>query len=311
MKKTIALILVMLMCLSGFACASEERAEFDAACALLEAGDYDGAIAAFTSIGLYQEISEKLAEAKRLKDEQSAGFLYGNWIDLRNDVTYTFAPNGEGHTSKDSSLSYTCEDGMVRITQPWIREFAIAEINGVTHLQAEGYDLIREEDYAVAGPQTVEITSENWETYFEVREAVHVETKNAFGEYEFVSVGYGVFLRPEYQQRVGNLKKDVQVYFKYSEADDTVCHHVEFNAETFELTVGEPDEFWGTRGEHTGTISVQYWDPSVPYWTDTQFAGYIAAGYTEAVSPTEDGLIWEPIEDFTITDAIGTLKLLP
>ncbi len=311
MKKTIALILAMLVCLGGFACASEEDEAFNAACALLEAGDYDGAIAAFSSIGRYQEIAAKIAEAQSLKDAQNAGFLYGTWINLCNDYMYTFAPGGEGHSSGGNDFLYTCEDGMVKITQPWMKDYEIVEINGIIHLQAEGYDLIREADYAVAGPKTVEITMENWETYFEVREAIIAQSLNAFGEFEMIEVGYGVFLRPEYEQRVANLYDDVQVSFKcFASENINESWYVEFNAETLELTVGEPAHKDNTQGL-SETINTGYSEMLFSIDAKMNFAEHIVAPYTRMIHSTDEGLVWWPIEDFAITNAAGTLKMLP
>ena len=73
----LCLLLSLVMCLTLAACASKEDKAFDEANALLEAGDYEGAIAAFSAIGRYQEISAKIAEATQLLDESNAGFLYG------------------------------------------------------------------------------------------------------------------------------------------------------------------------------------------------------------------------------------------
>ena len=84
-KRFLTLILALVMCLAMTSCASEEDKAFEAADALLAAGDYEGAIAAFSSIGRYAEISEKIYEAEmlRIEAERLAGAanadpLYGN-----------------------------------------------------------------------------------------------------------------------------------------------------------------------------------------------------------------------------------------
>ena len=72
MKKTLRMLLCLVMalvlCIGLCACASEEDKAFEAANALLEAGDYDGAIAAFSAIGRYQEISAKIDRMELIVD---------------------------------------------------------------------------------------------------------------------------------------------------------------------------------------------------------------------------------------------------
>ena len=59
MKRLIALALILMMCLGMTACgASEDEKAFEEANALLDSGDYEGALEKFYSIGLYNQTAE-------------------------------------------------------------------------------------------------------------------------------------------------------------------------------------------------------------------------------------------------------------
>ena len=107
-KKIIAILLLATLILSLVACgqantdpqnaederipmASKEELEaFDAACALMESGDYVRAIDAFAGIPLYWEIQKKITEANR---------AIGGSVENNNDLTDPInPPNGEAVT---------------------------------------------------------------------------------------------------------------------------------------------------------------------------------------------------------------------
>ena len=105
MKQTISLLLALALCLSLCACGEAAPQEttidpevqaFQDAEALLEAGEYEAAIAAFSAIGNYQQIADKIAEAETLLDEQRNSFLYGNWKDLNSLTEVSFDESGMG-----------------------------------------------------------------------------------------------------------------------------------------------------------------------------------------------------------------------
>ena len=138
MKKHIRILSVILalsLCVSMAACSSDDKA-FEEADALLTAGDYDGAIAAFSAIGRYEEISAKIAEAEKLRNEANMGFLFGTWKDLssdqtltlREDSTYMLVAGAETWTG-----TYTYENNVVTISQPIVLSFELVNDEDITH----------------------------------------------------------------------------------------------------------------------------------------------------------------------------------
>ena len=263
-NKIVSLLLAIAMCLSLAACASKDDKAFEEANALLEAGDYDGAIAAFSAIGRYQEISSKIEEATKLREEANAGFLFGTWMDLNSNAVFTFAPGGTATlTSYDSvtALEYEYANDTVTITAPIVMKMNVAEVDGIQHITLENYDLISEADYAVHGPKPVEITLENWAEYFEIREAKYVWF-NPFGDLESSSPGYGIFLKDEYYDRLANSYEAVQVDFEVTY--DEICYKAEgYESDNFDYNL---------LGEYTLTPT----DP--PYWADKPETGLTATG---------------------------------
>ena len=228
-KRFLTLILALVMCLAMTACASEEDKAFEAADALLAAGDYEGAIAAFSSIGRYAEISEKIYEAEmlRIEAERLAGAanaepLYGNWINTKGDVvgtdiTLAINPDGNctlvwGETVTDSS--YRCSDNLFTIDMMVI-DLKIEVIEGITHLIYDEYnmDFVSEADYPAFAPQDIEITLDNWQDYFEMKETKSIQV-NAFGEVSYVQPAVGIFLKEEHYDRLLENYWDMELAFE-------------------------------------------------------------------------------------------------
>ena len=230
-KRFLSLILALVLCLAMTACASEEDKAFEAADALLAAGDYEGAIAAFSAIGRYQEISEKIYEAEMLRMEAerlsgiaNAEAFFGNWINISpyyTEATVTLVLHADGigtmswgEDSYDSNFSY--KDNTISLDNP-IMELKINEINGITHLISEEYnmDFVSEADSAAFTPVDIEITLDNWQEYFEMKE-VNSITVNDFGEVSYVQPSIGIFLKDEHYSRLLENYWDLEISFELS-----------------------------------------------------------------------------------------------
>lgn len=228
-KRFLTLILALVMCLAMTACASEEDKAFEAADALLAAGDYEGAIAAFSSIGRYAEISEKIYEAEMLRMEAerlsgiaNAEAFFGNWINISpyyTEATVTLVLHADGigtmswgEDSYDSNFSY--KDNTISLDNP-IMELKINEINGITHLISEEYnmDFVSEADSAAFTPVDIEITLDNWQDYFEMKETKSIQV-NAFGEVSYVQPAVGIFLKEEHYDRLLENYWDMELAFE-------------------------------------------------------------------------------------------------
>ncbi len=297
MKKIISLILALVMCLSLAACASEEDKAFEAANALLEAGDYDGAIAAFTAIGRYQEITDKIAQAKQMKSDAEMGFLYGMWMNTTSSEHLIFGEDGiviYGSNTESYNWPYSMEEGVIRIDGMITIRLNVSETDGCTHLTGDNFDFIREEDYAKFGPQPVEITMENWSEYFELRETPNVHI-NDFGEIVGRDHSYGIFLKDEYYNRLADNYEAVNVNFELT-YDEACFKATDYNKETFDSAfIGDltfesckGPTWWEPESGQTTTATVydqRTWEDTKyqqdPYYQKVAAQFYMSNGWSE------------------------------
>jgi len=274
-KKLIFLCLALVLCLSLAACASEEDKAFEAANALLEAGDYDGAIAAFTAIGRYQEINDKINEAIKLREEANVGFLLGTWKDVVSGHTFQFETEGKAlltsayGQSEITSLEYSYSEGTVRITAPIVLPLQVVEMDGVTHLVDVNnqYDLVPEAEYEALAPIVVEITMDNWQEYFELREVEDVQ-ENTFGEAEYRQPGYAVFLKDEYVERLVTDYNAKPIGFELQYDECMYMITGDFLSGEYELTEGKP--WWQSDPLGQGlTATTEVWDRRTGVYSET------------------------------------------
>ena len=246
-KRLLSLILALVMCLAMTACASEEDKAFEAADALLAAGDYEGAIAAFSAIGRYQEITEKIAEAEKLHQEAerlanlaNAEGLFGHWINIKTNfidkITLTLNNDGSSVLVWGDDVynsNFNCVNKAISIYDPYF-EFKIQQYDGITHLVSEdmGLDLVPEANYSAYELQEIAITADNWHEYFEIKEVNGIR-KNGFGEIEAVYPTVGIFLKEEYYSRLPEYIENMNISFEvsYDETPYVVpnCKPEEFN----------------------------------------------------------------------------------
>lgn len=225
MKKQICLLLTMLLLLCLCACTKETPADPEAealaaADALLQAGDYEAAIQAYSDIGTYQTIAariaeaeQKLAEQKQAEEEASLGFLFGTWKDLNSEAVITFrennqavlVENGYDGTQQSYEMVYEKREGELYLTF-FNGAVPVEERDGVTHLNArayggQSYDFVTEAAYETLGPEMVTVTMENWQEYFEIV-SFPGWTENDFGETDGFEWITALYIREEYADRV-------------------------------------------------------------------------------------------------------------
>jgi hypothetical protein len=87
---------------------------------------------------------------------------------------------------------------------------------------------------ACGSTDSIEITQDNWEDYFEVKLIVE-ESKNAFDEVEMIYLQNIFTLKDDYTDRF----KDADIAVEFEETCTSVCS-IEYNTETKELIIGEP-----------------------------------------------------------------------
>lgn len=286
--KKIALLLAIAIILTMTGCASEDSKAMDAANALLEAGDYAGAIEAYGAISSYQDVSaqiaaaadglikageyekamellssvngyqviaDKMAEAEKLLQEQNAGFLYGTWKNLYSDAVLTMHEDGTGVlTTEDNTydIRYTYEDGILTLDNPVTFVLTVSEENGICHLinDVNSMNFVTEADYEEVGPREVEITMENWEQYFELK---HVRSLlyDQFGEPTAAAFNYAIYLKEEYVEKLAGGDQGLHDLVFKLEFDQT--HRYVTNVTSDDYVVGDI-QFSNESQTNTATI---------------------------------------------------------
>lgn len=188
---------------------------------------------------IQEKIDEAAAgiEAQRLAEEEAAkqallqqvGFLYGTtWRDTRSTAELTFGEcqdngtgsfTGEVHyldwidstTKREADYPWTMVEGEIYVSYLPVlgREnipedgflFTVEERDGVTHLLVGECDFVRTEDYGPYEPAAVEITIDNWQDYFEIKEGLEWEYDD-FGVCDGVRIITAVCLKEAYQDRL-------------------------------------------------------------------------------------------------------------
>ena len=324
--RVLSLILALSLCLSMAACSSDDKA-FEEADALLAAGDYDGAIAAFSAIGRYEEISAKIAEAEKLRNDANMGFLFGVWKDikgvnntqmltLREDGSFVLAINELTYTG-----TYTYENNTVTISQPLVLSFDLVSDNDVVHLVCStNGDFVPEANYDALCAKEIEITMDNWQEYFELKEVndIHV---NEFGEVSSVRPSVGIFLKEEYYSRLPEYYYDVGISFEitYDEAKYQLlgCTPDDFKDEfigEYERVLTEPAR-WDNLETGCTEILTVYDNRNDTYIAEqSPFFNTISAersiGYTGLIE-LEHTPIYYGWTNIQVSRVIGTLKLFP
>lgn len=169
--------------------------------------------------------------------------------------------------------------------------------------------LVSEADYEQFVPDVIEITMENYEEYFELRESIELYA-NEFDEVEAYYIGYGLFLKDEYVSRLANLQ---DVSFEL-EADQEF-RVVELDEATGAYTVGEvyEDYNWDWSGGKHNVFSASVMDRR--NWNDDprctfyqQICGVVSNGMT--TSDYDTGIRYHCVlENPVITRIQGTIEL--
>lgn len=211
--------------------------------ALVQAGSYDEALALLASLGGYQQVADKVAAVEELRQQADVGFLLGTWKNIPSDLELTFEADGTGiigSYGERFSLTYRHSDGIVNVLSPMPFSLDVTEKDGVIHLigntNSLALDLVPEANYEALAPQTVEISIDNWDTYFELRETFN-GYRNEFGEYVYRMPTYGMFLKDEYCALLTEGGANVDFEISY----DEVLYQIDDNAGDAEKGVFSDD----------------------------------------------------------------------
>ena len=323
-KRLLSLILALALCISLAACSNADDKAFEEADALLAAGDYEGAIAAFSAIGRYQEISAKIAEAEKLRNEANAGFLFGNWVNVGRNASLKLNEDGTGVLTADAetyNTTYTYGNNTVTLTQPMAITLNVEDRNGVIHLVSKSFsfDFVSEADYPAFAPEDIEITLENWQEYFELREVNDIGV-NAFGEVSSVQPCVGIFLKEEYYDRLmdGYYATDLSFELTYDEAAYQLlgCTPDDFKYEfagEYERELVAAPSWWDLQSGCTAILQVydsrsDEWPPEQSPFHKTLSGMVMTASYYSGDYNVQYYCGWTNIQVSRVT---GTLRLFP
>lgn len=222
MKKLVSLILVMAMVLSLCACGKAD--DYEAAIALMEAGNYEEAIAAFTELGDYEDSAQKLEECENI-------LSYAEAVALFEAEQY------------EEALAILSSLGNYKDSAEKVKECEIVlAYNKAVALIAEGYYVEARDifetipDYKdvseyLARYKTIEITPENWSEYFEIVE-VPLFCDNDFNEVECFFIAHCVVLKENFTPQLC-ADSDFEVLFEIEYDCSLVSLDVDVVAHTF------------------------------------------------------------------------------
>ena len=201
MKKLLSLILVLTMALSLCACGKAD--DYESAIALMEAGNYEEAIVAFTELGDYKDSVQKLEECENALSYAEAVALFEAEQYEEALAIFTALGNYQDSIAKTKE----CEN-------------AIAYNEALTlidnELYFEAYDIFSTIATYKNVPeylnryQTIEISIDNWFEFFEITEEYKY---NAFDEIE----GYITSLQLKDGYVMNEATTDIDIEYSYEE----------------------------------------------------------------------------------------------
>lgn len=319
MKKFISLMLILALCLCLAACESkEEKAQKQAladANALMESGDYAAAKEAYAALGDYEDAAGKVQEADQKIDEQEYGQYYGTWVNLYDDQRMTLEAMGMG-TLDGTDCTYAI-DGATLTLSGLEREISleITDHNGTPRLvnREMSLDLVPEAEVEAFAPVTVDITMDNWEEYFVLRE------DPSFGYVDLPCPETGVpdfelWMKPEYVYKLldvpTNDMMELDVVFTFAYEAGAYEYKVNTAGEyTFTFLDKVPSQYTGMIPEPR-ECTLQDYRPMGMILNETQCPVAVWGGWTTSRKGPNSGIVLFPTNP-SVASVRGTITLLP
>lgn len=148
-------------------------------------------------------------------------------------------------------------------------------------------------------PVTVEITMDNWQEYFELKEYVEIK-KNGFGEFEKVSVYYALVNKDGMSPEC-NLS-DVTMEFSYTKKYVSMSVDLENGTITYGADRGK-DPY----GDYTGVTTMQSAGNYIGEYYMNRYGQFVASSWT--YEPSEDQ--FSVLDTFEILRIAGTFVYYP
>jgi len=219
MKKLLSLILVIAMVLSLCACGKAD--DYEAAITLMEAGNYEEAIVAFTELGDYEDSAQKLAECENALSYAKAVALFE--AEQYEDALALFTALGDYQDSLEKKAE--CENALAYQTALDMISSGDYE-NAYTALVELGdYKDVPE---LLTHFKEVEITPENWDSYFIIT-AIPEYTRNDFSEVISIALCYTLELNEDIAQCIFDFNQSSVIFELGFTA---VCKDLQFDKNT-------------------------------------------------------------------------------
>lgn len=289
MKKLLSLILVMAMVLSLCACGKAD--DYEAAIALMEAGNYEEAMAAFTELGDYEDSAQKLEECENILAYAEAVALFD--AEQYEDALAIFSALGDYQDSLEKKAE--CENALAYQAALDMIDSGDYE-NAYTALVELGdYKDVPE---MLTHFKEVEITPENWSEYFVVVEKPRY-IKNDFGEItDILFFEYTLFLKEEISSRVFNAEQS-NVIFEFT--FDAIYKDVQFGITEGDYISSDSEYFRRHNFQDLTTLTYNHLSSE----------NHFSLGYgkiEEAVGPGQEApFAYCTCENFNATRAQGSI----
>lgn len=235
MKKAITLILAITLCLSLCACGKAD--DYEAAVALMEAGNYEEAIDAFIELGDYEDSVQNLEKCEKALSYAEAITLFEE--EQYEEALAIFTALGDYQDSIAKAIE--CEN-------------AIAYNEALTlidnELYFEAYEIFSTIATYKNVPeylnryQTIELSIDNWFEFFEITEEYRY---NAFDEIE----GYKTSLQLKDGYIMNEVTTDIDIEYSY----EVYWKYFELDKETGDVVLGDIAYELYT-GTHTASFAI-------------------------------------------------------
>lgn len=220
MKKLVSLILVMAMVLSLCACGKAD--DYEAAIALMEAENYEEAIAAFTELGDYEDSAQKLAECEDALSYAKAVSLFE--AEQYEDALAIFTTLGDYRDSLEKKAE--CENALAYQAALDMIASGDYEKAYTALVELGNYKDVPE---LLTHFKEVDITPENWRDYFVVAEEPEY-IKNDFNEIIDIVLSYYLCLNDKILSKI------------YSPAECTVIFELCFDETPKDIQLGSEED---------------------------------------------------------------------
>ena len=317
MKRIIILLLVLSMSLTLVACSGDGiDTVIEEADKLLAEGDYVAALDTLNAADEYSKLIAKINATRLSQLQAEKGNILGTWINTEGTTMVTFRDDFTGTiTNLDNNIEQTLDyevtnDGRIYVTYPYNMKLSIAQEDNIVKLVNETATttFVTEADYVLFAPEIIELTLDNWQDYFELREAIDLYS-NEFGELQHFSIGYGLFLKDEFIPRLKNLENvsfelEAERFFRTVEVDEASGAY----------TTGDALDYnwdWHPDGQ-SGTFSATVWDRTKYTSDDPRSSSYqqVCGTCTDGMSTYEGDVEYHCVlENATLTRIQGTIEL--